>query len=467
MEGGRKAEGSMYVVSAALSPNQITETWSVKNASTKATVKAPKLQVRVCSSVTESGQCIDQEQQQVLDNSQEVHDLVVEGLDDDPFGMMGVYKLVEGRIVNERGVWQQVWQQGRDEQKERFLYCGGNNCWVVSTRYIKDMKADPQTNSPRQRSKFEGESEMKDRSYKKADKVAKQVLKSAEARKEDICVNEVLTCLQSMPFMENRLRRNVIPAGLKSVYSQCAGMTKGTQKGQPPTVSRVAGKCPNVVKVLALFMRQAEAQANKSSLHGETNLDKTNHAGHETNVTGMSFLHGDFSFTSITLNYNYAAKPHRDSSHVDGLARIIALGDFTGGELHVEGKGALSVKNRWVDFDGRLLHSVAPFEGERYSLVFFANEAALDRSMYQEPFPKIRQDLEAIGMRWPAERLLQSRSGVVPDAATSRRTTAKGAAEHVQWTERALALSAGVVALLLVVALASRRSGIAGWSTTK
>ena len=45
-----------------------------------------------------------------------------------------------------------------------------------------------------------------------------------------------------------------------------------------------------------------------------------------------------YPFTSITVNCNYASKPHRDSCHIDGRARIIAIGDFEGGELWVEGQ---------------------------------------------------------------------------------------------------------------------------------
>ena len=60
---------------------------------------------------------------------------------------------------------------------------------------------------------------------------------------------------------------------------------------------------------------------------------------------------------------------HRDACHVGGRSRIIAVGDYEGGELWVEGRGLLDVHNKWIDFDGRHQHRTEPFTGERYSLV--------------------------------------------------------------------------------------------------
>jgi hypothetical protein len=43
-----------------------------------------------------------------------------------------------------------------------------------------------------------------------------------------------------------------------------------------------------------------------------------------------------------------------------GPSYIIALGDFTGGELMIEGV-PYNIRNRWKKFDGRRQHSTAPF----------------------------------------------------------------------------------------------------------
>jgi hypothetical protein len=79
-------------------------------------------------------------------------------------------------------------------------------------------------------------------------------------------------------------------------------------------------------------------------------------------------------WTSITLNQNYAAAPHRDKGN-HGLSYLVAFGDYRGGELVIhEGdcSGTHDIQYKPVLFPGsELLHSVRPFEGERYSLVIY------------------------------------------------------------------------------------------------
>jgi hypothetical protein len=203
---------------------------------------------------------------------------------------------------------------------------------------------------------------MKTRSYVKADRLCAEVLRRAAETGEPISDSDVLNCLRKIPFSENRLRKNVIADGVPHVYSQCAGLTTARRsQGLGPVKSKVAGKCPNLVKVLAEFCRQAELkQFGSESVDGgaASQPAASQVQPHACDTSGLAFTPKRFAFTSITLNYNYAAKPHVDSSHVDGLARIIALGDFTGGELVVKGLGTRDVRNKWVDFDGRCLHHV-------------------------------------------------------------------------------------------------------------
>jgi len=72
--------------------------------------------------------------------------------------------------------------------------------------------------------------------------------------------------------------------------------------------------------------------------------------------------------------------PHVDSGQGAGqsLSMIVGLGDYGGGELLVEGRPH-DVRYTPMEFDGwRERHWTAPFEGERFSLVFFTPK--LDRS---------------------------------------------------------------------------------------
>lgn len=85
----------------------------------------------------------------------------------------------------------------------------------------------------------------------------------------------------------------------------------------------------------------------------------------------ISAYHPNFKYSTIQLNKNFQCLPHVDKYN-KGPSYIIALGDFTGGELVIEGE-SYNIRNRWKKFDGRKLHAVSPFRGERYSLVFFTH----------------------------------------------------------------------------------------------
>ena len=86
---------------------------------------------------------------------------------------------------------------------------------------------------------------------------------------------------------------------------------------------------------------------------------------------------GGFNFTSIQYNKN-----HRSAKHIDGkntgISYIIGLGNYTGGDLIVydeDGKNPVyhNIKNRFYKFNGsKYPHETAPFQGERYSLVFYS-----------------------------------------------------------------------------------------------
>ena len=125
----------------------------------------------------------------------------------------------------------------------------------------------------------------------------------------------------------------------------------------------------------------------------------------------LARLHDDgengasYPFTSITMNFNYQSREHRDTFHVGGRSRIIALGDYDGGELRLRADDAapaeaqlLDIKEQWLDFDGTLRHETAPFEGERYSLIYFVHETAL------HVHGADRQPLLDLGFRWPEEQ---------------------------------------------------------------
>jgi hypothetical protein len=120
----------LSVRSTAATPDQITEKWKTKDVIlNNAVIKsAPKLRVRVCSSVEKHAavQRVEQQQERALAQAQQAHTLVLEGLEDDEDALMGEFKLMEGKVVSGRAVWQQ------DGLHNWFLYYACSNKWLVS-----------------------------------------------------------------------------------------------------------------------------------------------------------------------------------------------------------------------------------------------------------------------------------------------------------------------------------------------
>lgn len=76
-------------------------------------------------------------------------------------------------------------------------------------------------------------------------------------------------------------------------------------------------------------------------------------------------------FNSIQVNQSYECKPHYDKGNV-GNSTIIAFGQFTGGELVMDGS-FVDIKQTFITANfSNILHYVAPVRtGVRYSVVFF------------------------------------------------------------------------------------------------
>lgn len=77
--------------------------------------------------------------------------------------------------------------------------------------------------------------------------------------------------------------------------------------------------------------------------------------------------------STIAINRNAQFRPHTDSGAGAGQSRslIVALGDYSGGELVVEGEQR-DIRYNAIEFNGwTQRHWTMPFAGERYSLVWF------------------------------------------------------------------------------------------------
>ena len=89
--------------------------------------------------------------------------------------------------------------------------------------------------------------------------------------------------------------------------------------------------------------------------------------------------HVKIPYTSITVNQNYRAAPHKDKGNV-GESFLVSFGEYTGGELEIfEGplKGVHNVHQKPLVTDfSKVLHSVREFTGNRISLVFYTAKNA-------------------------------------------------------------------------------------------
>lgn len=99
-------------------------------------------------------------------------------------------------------------------------------------------------------------------------------------------------------------------------------------------------------------------------------------------------------WTSITVNQNYTCGKHRDKGNY-GESFLVAFGDYQGGDLLIhEGdlSGSHDIRYKPIQTDfSKVLHSVEPFTGERYSLVFYTLKAT---KMPSEPLPPGRAVFE-------------------------------------------------------------------------
>ena len=190
------------------------------------------------------------------------------------------------------------------------------------------------------------------RSCRGANSEAERLLDAGGAIGDD----KVLRVLRLWQFSENTTRANVMPRDASFVLSDTLGLVS-TRTGVV-TASRLTKRYPAVFQLFSTWASQAFPLAPR------------------------------FSFTSVNVNYNYAARIHRDSNN-SGPSLTKSFGEFHGGALRYWGDDDLSLSLEELGqfapsvleagslclFDGRRAHSVEPFRGERYSLVFFCTSA--------------------------------------------------------------------------------------------
>ena len=187
------------------------------------------------------------------------------------------------------------------------------------------------------------------RGRKKANAAAAELLRKSLTTSDDVS-----RLLRLWHFGPNKTRNNVMPEHLKHVFSDTLGLTRS--RVGTVVLTKHACKHPDCFTLLCKWLKD------------RPELDQHN-----------------FPFTSINVNYDYAARKHRDTNNA-GVSLTRSFGAFLGGQLRYwpddDGQAPLSAlknadsliidtKANLVTFDDARAHSVLPFIGERYSLVFF------------------------------------------------------------------------------------------------
>jgi hypothetical protein len=79
-------------------------------------------------------------------------------------------------------------------------------------------------------------------------------------------------------------------------------------------------------------------------------------------------------YTACAFTHNFSGSPHIDTLDI-GPQYAMGLGDYQGGELCVESSARevtqIDTRGRLAKMDGRYPHWVDPFEGERFSLIYY------------------------------------------------------------------------------------------------
>ena len=126
---------------------------------------------------------------------------------------------------------------------------------------------------------------------------------------------DVLDVLRLWHFKSNRTRTNVFPAGASFVHSDTLGAIRNRVGKVVPTKQTV--KNPAVFALLSRWL--------------------------EDNIPDV-FAQA-FTFTSVNMNFGYAARPHRDQYHKIGKSKVGASGAYTGVPVYANRGGGAHSKS--------------------------------------------------------------------------------------------------------------------------
>jgi len=225
-----------------------------------------------------------------------------------------------------------------------------------------------------------------------AEATAQKTLQEASANSRRITDKELIEVLRLWSFRKNESRPQVTPEGKTWVNSDTFGLIR-TREGRFIATNSTRDY-PSMMRILNRWLKDHIPADMKYN----------------------------FPHTSISLNFGYAAKRHRDGNN-HGPSMIKAFGNFKGGRLSYwpddnkagavetlldEDKVTMDLSTGLALFDGNRAHEVESFKGERFSVVYFT------AGKYWKTKPEVQELLGDRGFEFPKEETMAYMSTILP-----------------------------------------------------
>ncbi|KAJ1460972.1 hypothetical protein M885DRAFT_612143 [Pelagophyceae sp. CCMP2097] len=215
----------------------------------------------------------------------------------------------------------------------------------------------------------------------------RQALKTADAlaaaylERDDASAAAVEAVLCSIGEWPTQARPNVAPDG-KAVTGMCLGVVC-VLGGVGMQMSIATKLCPNVSRLVAAFTTRHIPARNGAA----------------------------FPFSSLQVNYNYAARKHVDGNNI-GPSYIVSLGNHAGGALWVAdtfveidgvmrgggGPAIVDCRGEWKLFNGNAEHETQPFHpGQRAGRTQRISIVAFTHASYNKLPADAANDLAKLG----------------------------------------------------------------------
>lgn len=225
-----------------------------------------------------------------------------------------------------------------------------------------------------------------------AEATAKTILEDCAKNNRRISDKELVEVLRLWSFRKNESRPQVTPDGKTWVNSDTFGLIRRRDGGFMAT--NTTRDYPSMMRILNRWL--------KDNIPADMKCQ--------------------FPHTSISLNFGYAAKRHRDGNN-HGPSMIRAFGNFKGGQLSYwpddnkaaavetlldEDKVSMDISQGLALFDGNRGHEVDPFTGERFSIVYFS------AGNYWKAKPDTQELLRERGFEFPNEENMSYMGTLLP-----------------------------------------------------